>query len=232
MGGFLSAASDYRGWQAKLEGPPYNRRVFIANINRFDWIATANNLFQPQLRAVAGAVQKALETTGTHQVTLVCHSAGGRISRLWLGDKSYYGVPCNGRRFVQQIIFLGSPYTTEESWAQRSVTFANSNYPGAFYPEIEYISVVGKTVLGRANGSLEERFAYRNYRSQDPHNPQQWGDGVVPVKGAYLPGATNIVLDGVYHGSVLGRPGYDQPQALNQWGKYLLGDNYKDATRS
>jgi len=222
VGGFMSAARDYRSWQTRLEAPPYNRKVFVANINRLDWVSTADQNFRPQLLAVGAMVQTAIHITGAEKVTLVCHSAGGRISRLWLGDQSYGGVECNGRRFVKKIIFLGSPYLTREPWAQRSAGFANKHYPGAYYAEIEYISVVGRSVFAKPGGSIEERFAYRNYRQQFPRHPQQWGDGVVPVEGAFVPGATNGVLDGIYHGSFLGKPGYENPKALAQWGKYLL----------
>jgi len=117
---------------------------------------------------------------------------------------------------------LGSPYSTEEPWAVRSSGFANQNYPGAFYKELKYVSVIGKSVFGRPNGSVTERLAYQTYRTLNSRDAQKWGDGVITLDSANIPGAENIVLDGIYHVALLGRPGYADSRALNTWGKYLL----------
>ncbi len=222
VGGFLSAPGDYRSWQRGLAAPPYRRPSFVAEIGRLDWATTRDDTFRPQLVALSRVVEQARRATQAERVWLVCHSAGGRIARLWMGEKSYGGLPCNGHGLVRGVIFLGSPYKTEEPWARRSTTFANQNYPGAFYPDLKYVSVIGKSVFGKPNGGLVERLAYRSYKAVDPAQPQQWGDGVITLAAAHVPGADNYVLDGIYHGSILGRPGYNVSPAFQTWAKYLL----------
>lgn len=52
-----------------------------------------------------------------------------------------------------------------------------------------------------------------------------WGDGVVPEISAFLDGATNVSLDGVYHSPVGSkvpeRPWYGSSGVLEQWVHYL-----------
>ncbi|HEX2914794.1 MAG TPA: lipase [Chloroflexia bacterium] len=221
-GGFLSSAGDYRSWQRLLAAPPYSRRSFVAQISRFDWTTTRDESFRTQLLALERAVELARSETGAEKVWLVCHSAGGRIARLWMGEKPYMGFNCGGYRYVHGVIFLGSPYTTAEPWAKYSSSFANENYPGAYYPDITYVSVIGKAVLGKRFGTVEQRFAYNAYKVLDPANPELWGDGVITLASAHVPGAFNHVIEGIHHVSYLGRPGYIAPAALSIWGEYLV----------
>ncbi len=221
VGGFLSGPNNYTGWQTLLAKPPYRRRSFVAGINLVDWTTTRDESFRPQLAAVAEAVERARRTTGAEKVWLVCHSAGGRIARLWMGDQPYGESRCGGNPYVRGVVFLGSPYTTAEPWARRSAVFANQNYPGAFYPHITYVSVIGKSVFGQRDGSIEQRLAYRAYSSLDPQRAERWGDGVITLASAHVPGAENHVLDRIYHVGLLGRPGYVAPQALKVWASHL-----------
>ena len=222
VGGFLSGPGDYRGWQQVLAGPVYRRQVFVTEISRQDWLTTRDDTFRPQLVALDRQVARARQATGAAKVWLVCHSAGGRIARLWMGEPAYNGGPGGGFRQVAGVIFLGSPYTTLEPWARRSSAFANEHYPGAFYSDIKYVSVVGKAVFGRADGTISERLAYRSYQALDPAQPRQWGDGIMTISAATVPGAENHVLDGIYHVGVLGRPGYSSPAAMKVWAQSLL----------
>ncbi len=222
VGGFLSQTSDYRSWAAKLQAPPYNRKVFIARIDRGQWVATRDDTFRPQIAAIAAIVEQARRETGSERVWLVCHSAGGRVARLWMGDKPYGGSTCGGNKYVSGLICLGSPYTTKEPWAQRSSTFANLNYPGAFYPDIKYVSAIGKAVFGRPNGTVTERLAFQSYKTLDPLNAQKWGDGVITLDSALVPNAENLIIDGIHHVGLLGRPGYSDSRAMSSWAKALI----------
>ncbi|KAL8144394.1 hypothetical protein V2J09_017426 [Rumex salicifolius] len=53
-----------------------------------------------------------------------------------------------------------------------------------------------------------------------------WGDGVVPEESAYLEGALNIGLEGIYHSPVgsddVSRPWYGSPVVVEQWIEHLL----------
>ncbi|MEI6044692.1 MAG: hypothetical protein WCS37_10085 [Chloroflexota bacterium] len=224
VGGFLSQGNDYRPWQARFQSLPYNRKTYIVPLTRLEWLSKGDDTFRHQIPALQAVVEQARRETKAEKVWLVCHSAGGRIARLWMGEKSYHGNRCGGHPLVRGVIFLGSPYFTEEPWAVKSSKFANLYYPGAFYPEIKYVSVIGKAIFGRPNGSISERVAHSCYKYLHPENPKRWGDGVITVSSANVPGANNIILDNVHHVAFLGRPGYLEPDALAIWGKHLLPD--------
>lgn len=51
-----------------------------------------------------------------------------------------------------------------------------------------------------------------------------WGDGVVPEPSALLPGATHLILEGVYHSPVGAneeRPWYGSEPILSKWVDHL-----------
>jgi pimeloyl-ACP methyl ester carboxylesterase len=221
IGGFLSDTNDYLNWKIRLEKPPFNRPTFITRINRNLWLQNRRDDFTGQILALQQAVQKALRVTGAEKVWLVSHSAGGRIARLWMGDQPYNQMLTKGHEKVRGLISLGVPYTSQEPWARTSTVFVNSKYPGAFYPDVKYLSVIGKAVYGRQIGLPDEMLAWQSYGLLEPKNPAQWGDGIISLASAYLPGAENIILKGIYHASVLGRPSYIAEGAVSVWGKYL-----------
>jgi hypothetical protein len=126
---------------------------------------------------------------------------------------------------VRGLISLGSPYLTKEPWAIKSAAFANTNYPGAFYKDIKYVTAIGRSVIGKKNGSLAERFAYKSYQLQEPEKPEQWGDGVITIQGALMPGTENHILPGIYHYGLFGKPDYSHPAAMKIWAKYLAEED-------
>jgi pimeloyl-ACP methyl ester carboxylesterase len=224
VGGFLSDPGDYVPWKEQLEKPPYSRPTFIVNIGRLRWAVTRDDNFTPQIKALDETVTRARRLTGADKVWVIGHSAGGRVARLWMGDRPYGGLKCGGHPQVRGLISLGVPYTTKEPWAIKSAAFVNKYYPGAYYPDVTYVCAIGRSVFGKANGSVDQRFAHQSYRLQIPEKPEQWGDGVIPLDGALMPGVENHVINGVYHVSVLGRPGYADPRALKVWAEVLKGE--------
>ncbi|MEI7553768.1 hypothetical protein [Candidatus Chlorohelix sp.] len=220
-GGFLTEPGDYLPWIKALSKPPYSRKVFVSSVGRLKWALTRDESFQPQIVDLAKVIKIAIQSTGAEKVWLIGHSAGGRIGRLWMGERPYGGLKCNGHRFVRGLISLGSPYTTKEPWATKSAAYANKYYPGAYYPDITYVAAIGKSIFPRRHGSPAERFAYQSYKLQWPENPNQWGDGFITIDGAYMPGAENHVLDGIYHYNLFGRIDYSHPSATKVWAKHL-----------
>ncbi|HEX2913616.1 MAG TPA: alpha/beta hydrolase [Chloroflexia bacterium] len=220
-GGFMSSPGDYLSWQKLLASRSIRRRSVVTKIGRSDWYMTRNSDFSRQLAALDSAVKKARQISGSEKVWLVCHSAGGTVARLWMGDTPYNGQCYEGYSFVKGIIFLGSPYISAEPNALKAVEFLNERNPGAYFPEIKYVSVAGKSIFGKANGSFLQRMAFKSYSKVTPAHPQQWGDGVITLEAAYMPGATNITLTGINHISLLGQPGYSASQAMEIWGRYF-----------
>jgi pimeloyl-ACP methyl ester carboxylesterase len=198
VGGWLSSPGDYAGMAQVLAAPPYNRVVYITDISRGEWLALRDPNFTPVLDMVAGTVELALRETGSDTIDLIGHSAGGRVSRAYLGHLPYNGVAYDGQSHVASLITLGTAHETYEVWVKGFAAIVNERYPGAFYPHIAYTSVAGRSVQGRRVGTLEEMFAYRSYEvSYGDGN--QLGDGLVPTHCCYLAGADNLVLEGARH---------------------------------
>jgi len=214
VGGLFTPVIAYRSWQKRLEAAPYNQKTYITEIGLQEWAGTLVENFGPALQAISRASRQALTESRATRLKLVGHSAGGRLARLWLAERSYNGTLCGGKDLTSTIIMLGAANQTKEPWSIKSVAWANQQMPGAFYPEIEYVTVIGKKYFGRLGLNPVQNLAAVNYRVQSGQ-AAQWGDGVIPVAAAALPGTTNLVLENIFHGE------YSKPSALAQWGKFL-----------
>lgn len=198
VGGWLSSPADYTRMARILAAPPYNRIVYITDINRVEWARLRDPNFTPVIGAVARTVEIALSDTGADKIDLIGHSAGGRVARAYLGHVPYADVAYDGQRHVASLTTLGTAHNTYEVWVKEFAGFVNTIYPGAFYSHIAYRSVVGQSVRGRQIGSPEQILAYRSYKVAFGDGAQL-GDGIVPTVSCYLPGADNLVIEGARH---------------------------------
>jgi pimeloyl-ACP methyl ester carboxylesterase len=229
IGGFMSAADDYVKWQKRLERGSEGVRTFITNIERQYWLssATRSGDYRLQMALLDQSVQQARHATGAAKVWLICHSAGGLAARLWMGDIRYRGVLYNGHRYVRGVIFLGSPYRNYEPVVRKTIEFAHTVYPGAYYARqgVKYYSLVGRAVYGHASCNFIQKFAHNSYRKVSPNKPNQWGDGIVTLDAAYVPGATNFVLDKVFHLGIMGQRSYGSSDVLPLWKQFITADS-------
>lgn len=218
-GGYLSSPASYTRLAARLRQPPYSRHVEQVQLGTLVWLGIRDSDFRPVADAIAAAVERARQASAGAPVTIVGHSAGGFASRIYLGDTPYNGSRYNGQRFVDRLITLGSPHNSNERFTRRVTSWVNNAYPGAYCPGVRYVTVAGKALLGDRRGSLRQRLAHFQYRSQSG-NGDEWGDGVVPVAIAHLDGALKLTLTGVQH--VPNRPhAYDAPEAVAVWAEHL-----------
>jgi pimeloyl-ACP methyl ester carboxylesterase len=222
IGGYLTSPGDFRDLAAALAGPMYGYRVFVAPIGRARWALTRDWDFRPVARTLRATVEQALAATGAGQVTIVAHSVGGTVARMYLGEQPYLGEVYGGRRYVKRLVTLGTPHHSKEYWTQRSVGFVNETYPGAFYDEVAYVSVIGRSIKGDPKGGLRQRWASSSYAmvSGDEH-ADAWGDGITTLHCAALSGAEYLVVDGVSHSPLHGQPWYGDVGSLPQWGRLL-----------
>eukprot|EP00192_Tetraselmis_astigmatica_P014330 CAMPEP_0117669928 /NCGR_PEP_ID=MMETSP0804-20121206/12428_1 /TAXON_ID=1074897 /ORGANISM="Tetraselmis astigmatica, Strain CCMP880" /LENGTH=311 /DNA_ID=CAMNT_0005478087 /DNA_START=202 /DNA_END=1137 /DNA_ORIENTATION=- len=251
--GLGNSAADYDSFAALLSSRGFHTQV--ADVARIDWVRNALGLRYPEywsgtlsprptvdwyLERIDAAVEEAKRATDGAPITLLAHSAGGWMGRVYMRDFGTTGLD----RFVT----LGSPHNPPPKDAPGVIdqtrgilTWMQDNCPGAFHSDVSYTTIAGKYLQGaplrggRSSATFKERVVGAGYQ-QVCGNAEEWGDGVVPVPSALLEGANHIVLEGVYH-SPLGsndvpaemkaeepgaaRPWYGSESILDSWIKEL-----------
>ncbi len=119
LGGFLITAEAYeplRRWLQERTGQP----ALLVPATRLDWLLTsfpsAGCGLLDRVAALVAA-QAALSPTG--RVTLIGHSSGGVMLRLFLSDQPFEGRRYNGKALADTLVMLGSPHTARRATALR-----------------------------------------------------------------------------------------------------------------
>ena len=167
------------------------------------------------LRKLEHAVHQAVRHSTTGKVTLVGHSAGGVMARLYLSPKPFLGHAYRGLDYVDHLITLGSPHYNQRGGQMRR--WVDEQYPGTYFaPQVEYTSVAGKAIRGNRRGSFRGRWAYRFYERLSGAG-NAWGDGLVSAASALLRESQQITLEGVSHFTGFGGPWYGTAEVVPQW---------------
>lgn len=226
VGGYGIGSGAYERLAARLRAA-YRPDVYVVPFAGWRWATMRDGDYTSIVDAVARTVARAREETGAGRVSLVAHGAGGQAARLYLGDKPYRGVVHGGARHVESLVTLGTSHGGVERHASRLSRFLHEAYPGAYFPHIRYVSAIGRSVIGDPFGTLRQRRVYASYRRQTGDGVE-WGDGAIPLRCAYLPGAEHLVLPGVEHPPA-SEQFYDHPDAMRVWGRHLLPDAEQEA---
>lgn len=221
--GYLESAIAYRQLEKSLQ--EFGFPAVTVPLRRRDWIPTIGGRpITPILRQLDCTVKQVLQQYNVSQINLIGHSAGGWISRIYLGDKPYSGrgevesSVWEAHPLVATLVTLGTPHMSQERWTRWNLDFVNYNYPGVFYRNVRYVCVAGKTIYGqRRRGSW---LAYSSYQLTCGEG-NTWGDGITPIDAAHLEGAENIVIEGVKHSPRSVGIWYGSPEPLNVWVQYL-----------
>lgn len=221
--GYLEGAIAYRQLEQSLQqmGLP----TVTVPLRRRDWFPTLGGRpITPILQLLDRTVKQVLQQYNVSQINLIGHSAGGWISRIYLGEKPYLGrgevKPSiwSAHPQVSTLITLGTPHISQERWTRWNLDFVNNNYPGAFYPNVRYVCVAGKSIFGeRRRGSW---LAYSSYRLTCGQG-NCWGDGITPITAAHLAEAENLVVEGVKHSPKAAGLWYGAPHIIPSWVSYL-----------
>ena len=221
LGGFLSSPGAYRDMQQAL-AQITGQAVWIVEARSYDWLGNIVPAgWAHLLRKLDRTVQRARRNSTTGKVTLIGHSAGGILGRLYLSPRPFLGRAYKGQDYVAHLITLGSPHYNQRrliygGWLSKWV---NERYPGAFFaPPVRYTSVAGKLIRGDRYGSRRERQSYAFYKNIIGDG-NVWGDGLIPVPSALLEGSHQITLDGVSHFKGFGGPWYGEPEVIGRWWK-------------
>jgi hypothetical protein len=222
LGGFLIGAEAYAPMVAALErlsGQP----VVLVPVSRFDWLLTVLPLgWARLLDRVAPLAAELAARSPSGRITLVGHSSGGILLRLFLADGPFEGRRYSGRRLADTLVMLGSPHTALKATAMRARVARE--LPGAYFAEadpdsVRYVAVAGAIDLAEQSGQASptaRRLAPTAYRNSTG-DPADRGDGLVPVASALLDGAEAVVLERVAHGGAFGPIWYGTAAAVERW---------------
>lgn len=221
--GYLESAVAYRHLEQSLQNLGFP--AFVVPLRRRDWLtAFGGRPVTFILEQLDQVVKQTMERCDTKQVNLIGHSAGGWISRIYIGEVPYSGSGMTQYAYkaypsVATLVSLGTPHISQERWTRKNIDFVNNNYPGAYYSSVRYICIAGKTIFGkRARGSW---LAYSSYQ-MTCGNGNTWGDGITPIEAAHLKGAENIIIEGVLHSPRSPGIWYGSQSVLERWVKYLM----------
>lgn len=218
LGGFASPSGIYTGF-ARALARHSGRPVSVVDAETVDWIPSIAAVgWLVLLNKLDRTVRKAY-TAYHERVTLVGHSAGGVLARLYLSHLPFFGRRYDGKRWVEHVITLGSPHYNEQRWLHGGLMsrWTQKRCPDAYFAgEVRYTSVAGQAIQGRENGTAREQLAYRSYRRLCREGAQR-GDGIVPVTSALLEGSEKIELEQVSHFRGFGSPWYGDDEVIEQW---------------
>ena len=151
LGGFLSFSLLYvemRDVLAQITGQP----VWIVDTQSLDWLPS---IVPPGwvhlLRKLDHTVRQAASRSTTVKITLIGHSAGWVLARLYLSPRPFLGHAFRGLDYIDHLITLGSPHYNQRLSVHggRMSRWIEKRYPGAFFaPCVEYTAVAGKLVRG------------------------------------------------------------------------------------
>jgi pimeloyl-ACP methyl ester carboxylesterase len=214
LGGFLIGAEAYGPMVKRLEqlsGQP----VRLVAVGKVEWLLTVFAFAWARiLDRVASTAADLARHSPTGRVTLIGHSSGGIMLRLFLDDAPFQGRRYDGKALADTLVMLGSPHTELKATVLRQMV--RQRLPGTpFADKVSYLSVAGDLDLATAS-PLARRLAPAAYRNSTGRADDR-GDGLVPVASALLEGSRQLVLPGVAHGGAFGPCWYGSPEVVERW---------------
>lgn len=215
FGGFLITEEAYAPMASWIRSR-HGAEVRVIPASRFDWMLTSWAAgWTRLLDRVHHQVTTLAEQSPTGRVTLIGHSSGGVMLRLYLSDEPFAGRTYAGANHCNQLITLGSPHQAQRGTRLRLMV--DRKFPGTPFPAVDYVSVAGTLDLGSANASpFSKRSALGSYRSIAGTDAVE-GDGLVPVSSALLANARALILPDTAHGGFFGRSWYGSDDRLALW---------------
>ena len=225
LGGFLISPEAYQPMASELRQLA-DQPVSVVPISKFDWLLTVFPFGWARiLDRVAPMVQTLAAESPTGKVTLIGHSSGGIMLRLFLADGPFEGRHYGGRIWADTLVMLGSPHTALKATPLRQLVARQ--LPGAWFSRateshpVRYVSVAGDLPLDAPGvTATARRLAPSAYRNSTGRSDDR-GDGLVPVSSALLAGSQNLVLPGVAHGGAFGSRWYGSPEVVRLWWQAL-----------
>ncbi|CAA7061467.1 unnamed protein product [Microthlaspi erraticum] len=243
--GLGNNSGDYKKLEVTLG--EYGVPAVVAAVSRLDWFRNAAGLVDPAywrgtlrprpvldwyLKRIDDAVREANELAQGERLSLIGHSAGGWLARVYMEEY--------GNSHVSLLLTLGTPHLPPPRGQAGVVDqtrgllyYVEEHCAKAVYtPELRYVCIAGRYIRGaplldnadadvdsnvtvgieggEAISELAVTSAAPTLRArfvgqgykQVCGRADVWGDGVVPEVSAHLQGALNVSFDGVYHSPV------------------------------
>lgn len=215
LGGFLITDEAYAPMAAWIRSK-HGVDVQVIPASRVDWMLTSWAFgWKRLLDRVHDQVTALARQSPSGRVTLIGHSSGGVMLRLYLSDEPFAGRTYAGANLCNQLITLGSPHQAQRGTPLRLMV--DRKFPGTPWPEVDYVAVAGTLDLSSTNASgFSKRSAAGSYRSIAGSDAVE-GDGLVPVSSALLKNARHVVLPDTAHGGFFGRSWYGSTDRLGLW---------------
>ena len=216
LGGFFIDSFSYKEMKEYIESRT-NNKVEIISVSKLEWLGTNWKFgWKNILDKVNKKVKELSKESNTNQVTLIGHSSGGMILRLYLSDLLFNRKIYNGKKYANCLITLGSPNQAKNATYLRN--FVSSKLPGSYYSkDVKYISVAGELDLnGTAATKTSLRLSKSSYRALNGSG-NVIGDGLVPKDSALLIGSKQIVIKETAHGKTFGKYWYGSKNKVEEW---------------
>ena len=230
LGGFLIAAEAYKPMAAwlKLQGVS---DVLVVPMTRWDWLLTTRRLgWRRVLDRVDAMVKQVQHQSLSGKATLIGHSSGGVMLRLYLSNEAFEGKVYAGSERCDRLITLGSPHQAVRATHLRAML--DRRFPGCYESGVDYVAIAGKLELCRGNASALSRIGAKASYKRAINDGDFLGDGLVPVESALLHGARSLIQNDTAHGGLFGDIWYASTQRVDEWWNFVVNSESSEAHRS
>ena len=128
LGGFLIDPPAYGPMVQRLEQLG-SQPVRLVPVGKAEWTLTVFAFAWARiLDRVAKTVADLAASSPSGRVTLIGHSSGGIMLRLFLDDAPFQGRRYDGKALADTLVMLGSPHTALKATADRKSTRLNPSH--------------------------------------------------------------------------------------------------------
>ena len=220
LGGFLITAEAYQPMADWLKAQGVVDAQVVP-VSRYDWLLTSWGFGWKRVLDRLDELVKLLQNKSpSGKVTLIGHSSGGVMLRLYLSGQPFQGSTYAGAARCNRLISLGSPHQAVRATPLRAMV--DRRFPGCHESGVDYVAIAGDLDLESANASkFSRRGAKGSYRGIAGSDDVR-GDGLVPVQSALLCDARQLIQSDTAHGGFFGSTWYASPQRLEAWWRFAL----------
>ena len=230
LGGFLIAAEAYKPMAAWLKQQGVSD-VLVVPMTRLDWLLTTGRFgWRRVLDRVDAMVKQVQQQSPSGKATLIGHSSGGVMLRVYLSKEAFEGNVYSGSEKCDRLITLGSPHQAVRATPLRAMV--DRRFPGCHESGVDYIAIAGKLDLcGRNASALSRRGAKACYK-RAINDGGCLGDGLVPVESALLHGARSLIQIDTAHGGLFGEIWYASTERVDEWWNFVVNSEISESNRS